>query len=197
MPQRKARKRPQDRTLVRVTLPEHERAVIGKVLLQTADRQGLDDNLLMVERLLTELASEQANSTNVVHRSDLIAEVAPVAKAARSLHRVLKRMHPAAAQFMALQGGVAQDCCLVELEKIEQFEQWIHSAPSKKGGERASYEKSLRARWAGTLGGFFDVLYKGIHGDAGPKKGWAARRRNFVTLSIAAIEAALHAAGAK
>lgn len=194
MPQRKARKHPQDRTLLRVTLPEHERVVIGKVLLQTADRQGLDDNLVMVERLLTELASEQANATNVVHRSDLIAEVSPVAKAARSLHRVLKRMHPAAVQFMALQGGVAQDACLVELEKIERFERWIHSMPSKKGGERVSYEKSLRARWPGTLGGFFDILYKRIHGDSSPQKGLAARRRNFITLSIAAIEAALYAA---
>ena len=190
MPQRKARKRPQGRTLVRVALREHERAVIGKLLLQTADRQGLDENLVMVERLLTQLASEQANATNVLHRSDLIAELGPVAKAARSLDRALKRMHPAAAQFMALQGGIAWDTCLAELEKIGQFEQWAHSMPSKKGGERASYEKALRARWTSTLCGFFDILFQRIHGDAPPKKGLTARRRTFVMLSIAAIEAA-------
>jgi hypothetical protein len=102
-------------------------------------------------------------------------------------------MHPAALQLMALQGGVIPDICLVETEKIEQFEQWTHSMPSKKGGERASYEKSLRARWRSTVGGFFDILCKRIHGDTPPQKGLAARRRTFVMLSIAAIEAALHA----
>lgn len=171
-------------------LPPHERAVIGESL-QAPDGASRKRIVSVVERLLTELASEQANAKRVLHRSDNVAELSPVLKAARALRRALTSMHPAAAGFMKLQGQVSREEWDRELAKIEAFDQWIRSMPSEKGGERPAYEKFLRAKWPATLRDYFDILYKQLHGGALPRRGLAKRRRDFVRVSIAAIEAAL------
>jgi hypothetical protein len=153
--------------------------------------------LVAIERLLTELVSEQTNTRNVLYRSDLIAEYATAGKAADTLAKALEAMHSSAAEFIEAHIGVRRDVLIAKLTGIAQLAEWIRSEPSKKGGERTSYERMLRSHWRKTLGDFFDILWKQLHGEAPKPAGHASRRRTFVTLSLAAIEQAIEGVAVK
>jgi len=193
MTQRKSKKPLVARKTVRVTLGDHERSVIGGRLLERPNGDRRQKMLVTIERLLTQLASEQANTRNVLYRSDLIAEYATAGKAADTLVKAMEAMHSAAADFIEVHIGMRREVMIAKLTGIAQLAEWVRSEPSKKGGERTSYEKMLRSHWRKTLGDFFDILWKQLHGEARKPAGHASRRRTFVTLSIAAIEQAIEA----